>query len=310
MSVDLEIDLALAWCEQIIGPFQLLSDTSQAHAGQRASTYRLAAPQGNCFLKLHRDSSHWHQEVHAYETWVAAFESHAPRLLAAQEESPKALLTSELRGVRIDQADLTPRQAQAAWHGAGCALVKLHDYAQGGFFGPCLRDGSPAKPIFSDPVGYLTLEFDDFAARGLRGGWIDSDIQKTVDQVRQLIPAFTNEQPTPCHRDYCPPNWLVFDHTWSGVIDFEFSYWDVRAADLARFPDWDWMKNPGAYEAFLDGYYNHAPSLNENQQRLAAQALYALSALVWGMENQYFIFAREASEALHWLRPQITAALA
>ena len=54
----------------------------------------------------------------------------------------------------------------------------------------------------------------------------------TLKDVIWLVDAFEYECPTPCHRDYCAANWLVDEKAWSGVIDFEFAYWDVRVADF------------------------------------------------------------------------------
>jgi hypothetical protein len=81
------------------------------------------------------------------------------------------------------------------------------------------------------------------------------------------------------------------------VIDFEFSGWDVRAADFSRHPGWDWLDAPARLEAFCEGYGLQFNPEEEARQRVA-RVQYALGAVVWGMENSYFGFAAEGRRAL------------
>ena len=94
------------------------------------------------------------------------------------------------------------------------------------------------------------------------------------------------------------PNWLVTsDGIWSGVIDFEFSYWGVRVADFTRYPDWDWMVRPDLVEAFFDGY-GRSFTPQEEQQCLVAYAQYALNAIVWGGRTPTMHSRKRESEHL------------
>jgi Ser/Thr protein kinase RdoA (MazF antagonist) len=98
--------------------------------------------------------------------------------------------------------------------------------------------------------------------------------------------------------DYGPANWLVSDEgVWTGVIDFEFAYWDVRVTDFTRYPEWQWIERPDLIEAFFEGY-GRAFTPQEEQQRLVSHAQFALSAVVWGLESAYYGFAAEGHQAL------------
>ncbi len=300
MDAQNKLTEVIQWCASILGPVEILTDESQQHAGQRASTYRLRTPMGACFLKFHRDPDHWENEVHAYEHWAPVFGSFAPRLLAAREIPPLAIVITEQPGTSLLRARLPAVRAREVWRSAGQALAGLHHSAAGTFFGPCHRDGTSAGASGLDAVEHVSSEFEDYLERGQRIGCLRQNDQAIVRAARQLTPAFAGEPPRPCHRDYCPPNWLVKNGSWSGVIDFEFSYWDVPSADLSRFPNWNWSLQPDRYAAFLEGYgFTHTP--RQEQQLLVSQALYAFGALVWGMENAYFVFAREGRRALKLL---------
>jgi Ser/Thr protein kinase RdoA (MazF antagonist) len=274
------------------------ADASREHAGQRAAAHRLRISSGDCYVKTHRDRSHWENEVHAYEQWAPAFGDFAPRLLAVRAEEPLALVISELPGNVLEEVQLTPSQVQAVWRSAGQALAALHNLAVGDYFGACRRDGAWAGTPVRDARQYVSNGFDDLLERGLKGGYLSEDELAVVHAACALLPAFEGERPVPCHRDYCPANWLVSPQgAWTGVIDFEFAAWDVRVADFTRNPNWDWIDRPELAEAFFEGY-GRSFTPTEERQRLVAHTHYTLGAIVWGMENSYFGFASDGRQAL------------
>jgi hypothetical protein len=81
------------------------------------------------------------------------------------------------------------------------------------------------------------------------------------------------------------------------VIDYEFSAWDVRATDIARDPAWTWIERPELDRALRDGYASVAEPPTE-EQLLLTRAIFALSAVGWGIPNSYFGFAAEGQRAL------------
>lgn len=292
---------ALAWCASQLGACRFESDASRAHPDPRASLVRLHTSQGTCYLKLHRDAAHWASEVHAYEQWASAFGECAPRLVAVRAEPPLALVISALPGVPLEEAALDPALERHAWRAAGAALERLHAWQAGAWFGPCRRDGAPLHAPIVDPCVYVGAQFDDWLARAARIGCLAAEEMTVVRAAVERIPAFAGERPVPCHYDYCPPNWLVdVRGALTGIIDFEFSRWDVRAADFARLPGWEWMTRPDLSDAFFAGY-DRAATPHERTQLHVARVQYALGAIVWGCEHEYFGFAAEGRQALRHL---------
>jgi aminoglycoside phosphotransferase len=293
-----EMDKALDWCTSLFGPVEMMSDHSKAHGDHESSTCRLSASIGYCYLKVHQTLSHWHNEVHAYEQWAGAFGDHAPRLLAVRDESPLALVVTELPGRVVEHMLLPRSQEQAIWQAAGAALITLHDLEMGNCFGPCFRDGSCAEAYSKNAEEYVSRRFKQQVDQATRGGYISEDELSTIQAVYELIPAFEGERPLPCHRDYCAANWLASQQgAWMGVIDFEFAYWDVRVADFSRDPEWSWIRRPDLVAAFFEGY-DRSLTPAEEQQLLVAHTEYALSAILWGRDYAFYGFEQEGRESL------------
>jgi aminoglycoside phosphotransferase (APT) family kinase protein len=296
------MDTVLQWCAAVLGPFEVAADATRAHPGERTGSCRIRTQTGDCYVKMQRDRSFWEGEVHAYERWAQAFGEAAPRLLAVREEEPLAVVISALPGRVLEGRQLPLAQERAAWRAAGQALVALHDLAVGECFGPVHRDGRCAGAPIREAEEFVLAYLEEWEARGLAADCLSADERATLRAARTLVPAFAGERPRPCHRDYCPANWLINDEeAWSGVIDFEFSQWDVRATDFSRYANWEWLGRPDLIEAFFEGY-GRAFTPAEEQQRLLAHTQYALSAIVWGHETGYLGFAREGRESLQHLR--------
>jgi Ser/Thr protein kinase RdoA (MazF antagonist) len=299
LSFEVKMEQLLKWCTSIVGFCQIVSGDPRPDA--RSSTFRLQTEPGYCYLKVHQEKECWEREVHGYERWAPAFGTYAPPLLAIHEERPLALLLGELPGAILENVQLAADQERAAWHTAGQRLAVLHAYDEGAFFGPCGRDGTPIGPAVSDAREYVATELGREIDNALRAGYLDDKELAVLRTAQRLAPAFAGERPVPCHRDYCPYNWLVTEEgDWVGVIDFEFAYWDVRVAEFSRYPDWEWIHRPDLVAALLDGYGRPLTPLEE-QQCLVARAQYALSAITWGMEAAYYGFVAEGRQALKLL---------
>jgi Ser/Thr protein kinase RdoA (MazF antagonist) len=146
--------------------------------------------------------------------------------------------------------------------------------------------------------------------RALAGTYIDAEEAAILTSIVEAIPAFEGESFVPCHRDYCAANWLVDGRgTLTGIIDFEFSQWDIRMADFSRDPDWNWIRRPDLSEAFLEGY-GRPLSPQEQEQLLVARAEYALGAILWGRDVGYHGFEREGRDALRHLASSLDCGLA
>lgn len=294
---ELEFQEALAWCQAVAGPCEVLAEHSKAHGDHESVTQRLRTRLGCCYLKVHQTQAHWHNEVHAYAHWTPVFGAAAPRLLAVRDAAPLALLLSELPGRPLETVTLAPTQERAVWRAAGAALVALHDLAPGPYFGPCWRAGTGAAATL-DARAYVAQRFAQQLERAQRGAYINAPELAILQAAYDLLPAFAGERPTACHRDYCAANWLVAESgAWTGVIDFEFAHWDVRVADFSRDPTWAWLQRPDLVTAFFEGY-GRPLSPTAEQQRLVAYAEYALGAIVWGRDFAFYGFEREGHAAL------------
>ena len=223
--------------------------------------------------------------------WAPAFGERAPRLIARDtQRRRRRLIVSELQGTVLERTTLSPEIEEAVWFEAGRALAALHALPSGESFGSPARGGRCVPDAPRDAVIWVEHSLDEWVERGRRTGCLTTDELAVVDAARPLLPAFADERPIPCHRDYCPANWLVDDAgRWVGVIDFEFSRWDVRAFDFVRHPDWDYIERPRRVEALLAGY-GRAFSEAEERQRLVAHVHYALTAIVWGHEANFLGF--------------------
>lgn len=296
-----EAQRILDWCTLVLGRCELVSGDLRFHG--RTAVWRLRTDAMHCYAKIHRERSYWEAEAHGYERWASAFGSAVPQLLALHEDEPPALIISDLPGITLDQATLTPQERRLAWRDAGRALAPLHEYAVGECFGPCGRDGVCIGSPMSDAREYIWADLEHNAVRGARAGYLDDDELAVVRAAQERVEVFAGERPVPCHRDYCPVNWLVStDGKWSGVIDFEFAHWDVRVADFSRYPDWEWIREPELLDAFLEGY-GQPLTAEEEQQCLIARTRYALGAIVWGHEASFHGFVEEGRQALGHLAP-------
>ena len=293
-----DFETAIAWCREVFGGAEILSDHSKQHGEHESATCRLLTPAGYCFLKIHHSSDHWENEVYAYRHWAGAFRDFAPKLLAVRDREPLALVTSQLSGKILEGLNLPPDLESSIWKKAGAMLADLHKLDMGSHFGRCRIDGSPAEAFPAHAPDYLRMRIRKEIVRAVNGSYIDSSELATLEAAYQLIPAFEGERPTACHRDYCAANWLVDESgEWEGVIDFEFAYWDVRAVDFCRDPNWNWITRPEMMEAFFEGY-GFVPSEPEEQQLFVARAEYALSAILWGRDNAFYGFEKEGHQAL------------
>ncbi|MCP5097090.1 MAG: aminoglycoside phosphotransferase family protein [Chloroflexi bacterium] len=286
------------WCTSQLGSVELMADHSKVHGDHESNTIRLRTPMGFCYLKIHHTRAHWQNEVHAYENWAVAFGDFSPRLIAVHDDMPLALIMTEIPGQIVENRTLNAEQETAVWQAAGAALAPLHQLKSGDRFGLCSRDGSYIETHPRDAREHVSQRFQQQIDEAVSEQLINADELATLNAAFTLIPAFTGERPTPCHRDYCTANWLVnSEGIWTGVIDFEFAYWDVRVADFSRDPHWNWIHRPDLIAAFWEGY-GRFPTTNETQQLIIAHAEYALGAILWGHKHAFYGFEEEGRAAL------------
>ena len=281
-----------------MGAVETVSDHSRSHGGHTSSTQRIKTSQGFAYLKIHTSKSNWEAEVHGYEQWSAAFGAACPQLLAVADGSPLAVVVSELPGEILEDKTMDPEQERAVWGAAGAALVALHDLESGTHFGETDRHGLPREGAPTDGVECIRRRFSEQLGRAVEASCLTDSELDTIHAASDLIPSFEGERPTACHRDYCAANWLVDgEGAWVGVIDFEFSRWDLRVADLTRDAHWSWIRRPDLIDAFFEGYGNRPLGRGE-EQMLVAHTEYAMGSILWGRENAFYGFEQEGRDAL------------
>jgi len=277
-----------AWCESVVGPFLVLSEHGHTHG--EAQVWRLRACGKTVYLKIHRQAGKWAGEVHAYECgWASCFGDHAPHLLAARAEEPRAVLLTELPGAPMEQVTLSPQQEIAAWKAAGRALAPLHTLTND-WFGACRCDGSPQQGTPpTSPVRFVLTSIEDGIQRCLRAGVLSCDEEAFARACLAAgVDAFAGEKAVPCHRDYGPRNWIVTrdDGVWRGVIDFEHARWDVRARELCRWWDREFLGRPNLVDAFFAGYSSgERPRDTLLAQIQTMRLINALGGISWSVEH-------------------------
>ncbi len=294
-------DERLAWCRSVLGPCERLGDDERIHG--RASVLGVQTPTERFYAKFYTDPSDWVREVHGYEQWAQGFGCATPHLVAVSSSDPLAILVTALPGTTARDADLGFAARLDVWRHAGQALLPFHAQAQGEFFGPCRRDGSPEGEYVTDGADYVEREFVRLEREAAEAGLLNGDEAALVVKARRRVSVFADEPPVPCHRDYGPDNWLVLPQQGlTGVIDFEFSAWDVRAVEFSRYPHWEWIDQPSLVDALLSGYGWQHPPAHWPAQLGVLRVQYALGAVVWGTANSFFGFAAEGHRALALLQ--------
>ncbi len=295
-----------AWCVSVLGAgFAIVSEHAHTHGLSGVWRLRTAAGE-SMYLKAATRAIKWQQEVHAYRRWVTpAFGDRAPRLLAASEDSPRALLVSALPGECMERVSQNPAKMRESWRLAGEHLARLHNLERGPWIGGVRPDGSPSAETWDDPVEYVRWRIEDAVVRGLRDGTLRAD---EAEFVRAAAPgwvaALEGDVPVPTHRDYTPRNWIADPATgdWVGVIDFEHAGWNLRAMDLCRPWSREFVADPGLAPAFFEGYCGGPPDDRLRAQIAVLRLWHCAASIVWAAGIGDAAFVEESRAGLDRLR--------
>lgn len=294
-------DEHMAWCRSVLGPCETRGDDDRIHG--RASVLEVQTSTERFYAKFYENVSDWEREVHGYERWSSAFGEATPRLVAASGSEPTAIVVTALPGTIARDTPMAASDELAVWRRAGEALLPFHSQTEGEFFGPCRRDGSPAAAYSTNGAEFVEKEFARLEREATADGLLSAAEAAVVRKVRQQAGVFSDERPVPCHRDYGPDNWLVLPRPgWVGVIDYEFSGWDVRAAEFSRYPNWEWIGQPALTDALLSGYGEQDLPACWPRQLSVLRVQYAVGAVVWGTANAFYGFSAEGHRALESLQ--------
>jgi Ser/Thr protein kinase RdoA (MazF antagonist) len=255
---------------------------------QETGVWELETEQGRAFLKNHRQSAKFEQELRAYLEFVPYTLKLTPRLLA-YEQALQVMLLSAVPGESVDDLALAQKEPEA-WINESQKTVLLDKslgtkqltniYKQAGQF---LRS-------------YHDVPYEDTESPNLEEAfWIRAeswfkraepfvavkDIAWVREKVKEILPALRAMKRVPCHRDYTGRNWLWHEKLY--VIDFEHSRPDVWLFDLEKLWSEVWPNQPELKEAFISGY-GHTITSEEEELLNGYTLLSCMTKIAWSME--------------------------
>lgn len=253
-----------AWAEAVGGP-AVWTWCGWEHAESRV--WRLEG-RSTAYCKVHRQGRKYAQERLALERWAPGLRG-APRLLAARDMQPRALLLTEVAGTLVEARVGLPVTASELYRQAGAWLAALHGLAH------VDRDPLVLAQALCRRAG-CWLE----RAQGL----VDAGELRTVAAATAIFADLEGVSRVPCHRDYSPRNWLIDEAGNFGVIDFEHARPDWWLYDCDRLAgDW-WLGREDLRTAFFAGY-GRQPTAIEREVAEVVAAVNAVSSVVWATEH-------------------------
>jgi Ser/Thr protein kinase RdoA (MazF antagonist) len=298
-------DSLMAWIEEAIGSFQVTSHYAHDHGCSRLWRLQANKPDqagGQFFwLKCHQYPGKWAGEVHALTHWTPHLKLAAPQVRAYRTE-PLAVLLTEMQGTTADATLLGLREEKSLWYAAGAYLARLHTL-ENEWLGAAHPDGAPQGEKQLDAEEFVRHSIENRLEQGTEQGLFDTAERLFIrDRAPEWTAALRNETPRAIHRDYSPRNWMTeANGQLTGVIDFEHARWDVRAADLNRWWDTDFLGKPALAETFFDGYSGRMPDEKQWAQIQALRLLGAAGGIVWATRVGDAPYVRTNREALHRL---------
>ncbi len=222
-------------------------------------------------LKLYRPPRGADRERRAYQEWAPSLAPWTAPFYDGPEDDPGAFVLGYVPGETATFA-----APPAIFEAAGRFAAKLHHLPH--------RD----KDVL--PLSLALHRRLDAARR--RDGAIDAAI---YESVARLIEAGDFGGRVPCHRDFAPWNWRVFEGRL-GVLDFGQARADTWLMDLVKLVvRW----TPAQEEAFFSGY---GRGLSEGEARALAAlvGLHGLGSIQWGLRHALRRPTIEGERALIW----------
>jgi hypothetical protein len=283
----------LAWVRGHVGPFEIVSRYAHDHGYSRL--WRLRAGAAFFWLKMHTYPAKWAGEVHALTHWTPSL-GLTPSLIAFSEE-PRRVLLTEVEGHPAEKIELDLSAKRRMWEAAGHWLRQLHAI-ENSWLGGVREDGHPQGDSHKDPEAFVLRTFTPRIEEGRASGLLTPDEYDFVQfGIREWLPALAGERPRAVHRDFTPRNWMAKrDGTLTAVIDFEHARWDVRAAEMGRWWDWDFLHHPELIEVFFDAY--GSPDERLKTQIQAIRMLQAATGIVWATRVNDLSFAQHNRASL------------
>ncbi|MEO1272076.1 MAG: phosphotransferase, partial [Myxococcota bacterium] len=143
------------------------------------------------------------------------------------------------------------------------------------------------------------------AAAVLGAQWRPGDASSSAWE-REAARLFEGTTRLPCHRDYCPRNWLIVRSPEGGAVQLVVFDWGQARADAPVVDElklWDevWGDEPEVEQAWEEGY-GRARTTLERRQREVLAALHALMTTVWAVEHGDRALERQGRRAMDRVR--------
>jgi hypothetical protein len=284
----------LGWVESHLGVVEVVSRYAHDHGYSRL--WRLRAGTDYFWLKMHTYPAKAAGEVHALVRWAPSL-GLSPAVVAWRD-GPRAVILTERPGFAAETVDLVLPAKMKMWEAAGDWLRRLH-LIENEWFGGVREDGTPWGGMSTDPVefvlGTFTRRIDEGEATGVL---TKEEVEFARFGIREWVPALAGETPRAVHRDFTPRNWMCeTDGTLTGIIDFEHARWDIRAVEMSRWWDWDFLRHPELIEVFFGAY----GALDERLkvQVRAIRLLQATTGVVWATQVNDPGFAQHNRASVH-----------
>ncbi len=202
---------------------------------------------------MHAHPAKWAGEVHALTTWAPSL-GKTPKVLG-HREGPCAVLLSEVEGFPAEEIALDGPAEERMWREAGLWARRLHSI-EGSWFGTINADGSPGSEVSAEPMDFVDRTFEVRLREGAEMELFSaSEVEFIRHGIKEWLPSLEGSTPCAIHRDYTPRNWMATKvGELTSVIDFEHARWDVKAADMNRWWDYDFHRRPELADAFFETY--------------------------------------------------------
>jgi Ser/Thr protein kinase RdoA (MazF antagonist) len=228
--------------------------------------WELETKQGRAFLKRHKQTSKFVQELRAYQEFLPHALNVTPSLLAHHQEL-QAMLLSAVPGELAQ--DVTTKYTEfEIYRQGGQFLRSYHDVPY-----QDVETSSVEEAFWQRAESWLKRAEPFVAAR---------DIDWVMARVKEMLPALKTMKRVPCHRDYTARNWLWGEKLY--VIDFEHSRPDVWLFDLEKLWSEVWPSQAELKEAFMAGY-GHTFTPDDKALLNGYTALSSITKIVWSFEH-------------------------
>ena len=232
------------------------------------------------YLKWHRSTRKFEQELNAYTGWLGSTALPTPRLIGSFQNAELiggALLLTAEPGQLASSAELSESERRAMYERAGEVARALHSIEVVDDDPLPLSDALPRRFAHWLPRARRELQPQEIA-------WLEREFANADWHGLARVP---------CHRDYQPRNWFVtcpataIDAAGNAgltVIDFEHAGLDAFLVDFVKLWDGPWVDDPGLEASFFRGYGRELTPA-ERKQLEAIGLLHAVATIGWSVEH-------------------------